>query len=338
MSEKGLKIEWLTKSNAMKAYFEGDRTTAFTGGTLYEIDAIKSIITKYPVSVNFHFVKTENIIKYLYKNHVKTIQSDICVVDPFVLACNKLNYDKYNIAMIHHIDESIAQKSIFGKLFLKRLKQHLKKVDLVIVVSKYWKDYVDELGVKKSQIIYNSYNLDEFRISEEQRNQLKEKLQLDPAKPTIYLGKLGKGKGVEKVMEFINVEKYNLIATGKNDSSSNKYKSVFLSRHEFPILLDVADIVLAMSTMPEGWNRIAHEALLMKTPVIGSGSGGMMELLQNSGQKIVHDLTNLNMAIENGLNHKDELGVIGYSYVKQFDSEYFKREWLDVIDQIKPKL
>lgn len=338
MSKKGIKIEWLTKSNAMKAFFDGETDLQFTGGTLYEIDAIQSIGTKYSISVNLNYEKKENIIKYLLKNHVKSINADVCVVDPYVLACNKLNYSKYNIAIIHHIDERIAHDSFFGKLFFNRLLKNLKKVDLVIVVSKFWKDYVDELGVKKSKIIYNSYNLNDFKFQEKQIIQLKKKLELDKNKPIIYLGKLGKGKGVEEVMKFIDYHKYNLIATGKNESTSKKYKAIYLNKNEFPMLLEIADVVLAMSTMPEGWNRIAHEAMLVKTPVIGSGSGGMRELLENSGQKIIDNFSNLNKEIEGVLENKNKLGDLGFNYVKQFDTEYFQSEWLDLITQIERKL
>ena len=56
------------------------------------------------------------------------------------------------------------------------------------------------------------------------------------------------------------------------------------------MLLSCCDIVISFSEFPEGWNRVAHEALLTKTPVIGSGQGGMNELLNKSGQIICRDI------------------------------------------------
>ena len=99
------------------------------------------------------------------------------------------------------------------------------------------------------------------------------------------------------------------------------------------MLLKISDLVLAMSTMPEGWNRIAHEAMLVKTPVIGSGSGGMNELLTNASQYIVTDFSLLQSKIEDALTNKIKLGRLGFDYVKKHDMEYFKNEWLKTISE-----
>ena len=161
--------------------------------------------------------------------------------------------------------------------------------------------------------------------------ELKQKLNIDPTKPTLYLGKLGEGKGVNKIIEHLDDTKYNLVATGKQQVNSDKYKTVFLSKREYPMLLKISDVVLSMSIMPEGWNRIAHEAMLVKTPVIGSGSGGMKELLESAGQKVVTDFSKLETEIHEVLNNKKDLGILAFNFVKQFDLDYFKSEWTSVI-------
>lgn len=334
MSSNRLKIEWLTKSLAMKAYFDGDRTMQYTGGTLYEIDAIETLSENYDISVNLNYIKTENTLKYYFKRHQKFLNADICVTDPYVLAFNKLDYKRHNIAIIHHIDEGLVKQTKFGKFFLKQLLKNLAKVDLVVVVSKYWKNYLASKGIENIKIIYNSYNLEDFEVEEYKLETLKKKLQLDSEKPTIYLGKLGKGKGVEKVLQYIDVSKYNLIATGKNKSTSDAYRTVFLPKEDFPVLLKLADVVLCMSTMPEGWNRIAHEAMLVKTPVIGSGSGGMKELLNNAGQSVISEFSKLESEIQKVIENKIELGDLAFDYVKQFNSEYFKSEWTSLIRNV----
>lgn len=338
MRKTPVKIEWLTKSPAMQSYIENVQDIQYTGGTLYEIDAIESIKREYSISVNSNYIKKENTIKYFLKKHKRTIQADICVSDPYVLAFNKLDYKKYNIAIIHHIDESLAKSSFLGKLFLNQLLKNLKKVDLVVVVSKFWESYLRTYGIQNIKIIYNSYALLDFTFEDQDAISLKERLKLDPKKPTIYLGKHTQGKGVDEILKHIDCSKFNLIASGKGAAQNDKYQSVFLSKKEFPMLLKIADVVLAMSTMPEGWNRIAHEAMLVKTPVIGSGSGGMRELLENSGQKIVTDFSNLKNEIDNVIENKWELGNLAFDYVKKFDESYFQSEWLGLIKQIEQKI
>ena len=46
------------------------------------------------------------------------------------------------------------------------------------------------------------------------------------------------------------------------------------------MLLQAASVAVTMSKFNEGWCRTAHEAMLCKTPVVGSGMGGMGELLE----------------------------------------------------------
>ena len=338
MVNSEIKIQWLTKSKAMYSYFNNDQDIQYTGGTLYEVDAIKSLQKYYDVSVNKNYIKSENFIKYFYKNHKISIDANICFLDPYVVAFNKIDFSKYNIAIIHHVDESIAEKSFLGKLFLKRLIKNLKKVNEVIVVSQYWKSYLEKRGIKNIHIIYNSYSLSDFELENVEVSILKKRLNLNEHKPVIYLGKFGEGKGVNKILSHIDQSKYNLVTTGKNVPERAGLKSVYLSKKEFPMLLKIADVVLAMSTMPEGWNRIAHEALLVKTPVIGSGTGGMRELLERSGQKIVNDYSSLDQEIETCINNKIQLGNSGYDFVKQFDMNYFESRWLELMSQIEVKI
>ena len=210
----------------------------------------------------------------------------------------------------------------------------MKKVNLVVVVSQYWKSYLESKGIRNIKVIYNSYNLEEYKITDKEVELLKKKLKISSDKPIIYLGKIGEGKGIKGIMQHLDYSKYNLIATGKQRLSSSNFKSCFLSKEEYPVLLKMADVVLAMSTMPEGWNRIAHEAMLVKTPVIGSGSGGMYELLEKGSQSI-STFSNLESEIQRILRNKDKLGNLAFNFVKQFDMEYFKTEWLTLINHVR---
>ena len=92
-----------------------------------------------------------------------------------------------------------------------------------------------------------------------------------------------------------------------------------------------------MSKFKEGWCRTAHEAMLLKTPVIGSGLGGMRELLKGGGQIICKDFKNLKGKVEYLLSHPDtrkKTGEDGYSFAKKFTLEKFEKEWLNLIQEI----
>ena len=59
-----------------------------------------------------------------------------------------------------------------------------------------------------------------------------------------------------------------------------------------------------MSKFKEGWCRTAHEAMLLKTPVIGSRPwAAMKELLDGGKQTVCQDFKNLEKEIEYLLKH-----------------------------------
>jgi len=96
-------------------------------------------------------------------------------------------------------------------------------------------------------------------------------------------------------------------------------------------------MVIAMSKFKEGWCRTAHEAMLLKTPVIGSGLGGMQELLEGGKQIVCKDFKNLKEKAEYLLKHteiKNEIGQNGYYFARKFTSERFESEWLNLINDI----
>ena len=334
MTKDSINIEWLTKSYSMQKYIDEDKSIQLSGGRLYEILAMRVLEDKHNVSINRNYIKNENAFKYFIKNHISSINAEVCILDPYILAYGKFDVSKKNIAIIHHIDEELGKNNILGKLFLKRMISNLKKVDLVVVVSEFWKCYLEKKGIKNIEIIYNSYDLNTFNFTQEQILQFQSKFNFDTNKPLVYLGKIGVGKGVEKALKYIDSSKYNLVVTGKKNQEPNIIVAFFFTEEEFPVFLSKCDVVLAMSTMQEGWNRIAHESLLVKTPVIGSGSGGMGELLTKSGQVIVEDWDSLNSKIQYCIQNKVELGNEGSKYVNQFNLEYFSNRWNEIIKKV----
>ena len=318
MNDSFPSVQWLTKSIQIHEFVKGAKNIQFSGGMLYGIAAIDAIRKNYHISVNLGYIKHESSLKYFFKKH-KNFDADICISDPYILALDKLDYNKFNIAMIHHIDEGIAGHSLLSRVFFKKLYKNLRKVDLVIVVSRFWKSFLENKGIKNIRVIYNAYDPAKYVFDEEEVNVFEERLGLDSNRPTIYIGKNSSGKGIDDVLRFIDCSRYNLIASGKNAPRCDKYRCFYLSDNEFPMLLKISDIVLSMSTMPEGWNRIAHEAMLVKTPVIGSGKGGMGELLKNGKQKVITNLSALEETIQEVLANKQELGDLGFEYVKNLN-------------------
>ncbi|RED47069.1 glycosyltransferase involved in cell wall biosynthesis [Winogradskyella eximia] len=330
-----IKIEWLTKSLAMYNAFVSEKSVAHVrGGRVYELLAIDVLKKNYEVAINKALIKTTNTINYIFQNHKSKINGDICVIDPYLLALGKFNGKKKNIAIVHHIDEDIFNKNLMSKIFYFNLKRNLKKMNAVVVVSEVWKTTLTNIGVNNVKVIYNAFDIKDYEFSYDEKEIFKKKYHLEGIKPVVYIGPNSPGKGISEILEVIDQDKYNLVATGKVDVSNKNVKTFFFSEEEFPLFLACCDVVLCMSTMTEGWNRIAHEALLSKTPVIGSGTGGMLELLENADQIMVKDINELDKHIARSIENTDQYTTAGHKYASKFDLNYFKSSWNALIEEL----
>ena len=110
-----------------------------------------------------------------------------------------------------------------------------------------------------------------------------------------------------------------------------------LNNKEWFTLLRAATISLAMSKFKEGWNKAVHEAMYLRTPVIGSGQGGMRELLTGGKQIICSDFNLLRKNVEYLLNNdkvRIKMGEDGYNYAKNFTFKKFEKDWVNVINSL----
>ena len=75
--------------------------------------------------------------------------------------------------------------------------------------------------------------------------------------------------------------------------------------------------------------------MLCGTPVIGSGRGGMKELLEGGSQIVCENFSDLPRYVESVLQDQ-KLGEHGYQYAhqEQFSLGDFKRDWLDLIRKL----
>ena len=60
----------------------------------------------------------------------------------------------------------------------------------------------------------------------------------------------------------------------------------------------------------------------------------MKELLEKSGQKIINEPGMIKDTLNKVLHQKNSLGAKGYEYVKQFNEDYFRREWSKLIQEL----
>lgn len=303
------------------------------GGNAYRKSLLSLKSDKFDIeSMGILFNKNGNKILQGFKTLSDLLylkgQKDIWIRD--YLSILTLPFDRTlgkNIAIIHHIDSNHLSYPLICKSMDKLYYPNLKNVDLLVVVSKYWKKHFESY-VDNIKIIYNCFNMNDFQFTAEEIAEFKQKYNLLD-KPIIYLGNCQKSKGVvEAYNELKSMDAY-LVTSGQKRVETPAI-NLDLNYGDYLRLLKASSVVVTMSLFKEGWCRTAHEAMLCKTPVVGSGEGGMEELLKEGEQIICRDFGELKNNVEYLLEHS-EVGVNGYKYASQekFSVRYFHNEWLD---------
>lgn len=263
---------------------------------------------------------------------------DIWIRDYFPALMMRTNKTKgKNIVMIHHIDVSglpLISRPVFWVL-TKILYFNLKNADAIITRAEVWRKHFEDRGYKNVYKIYGGFDAEKFDISEQDVSEFKKKAGLE-GKPIIYIGNCQKAKGVIQTYEALKDLDVFLVTTGQKDVQIPA-KHFDLTYQDYLKLLKASDVVVTMSKFKEGWCRTAHEAMMCKVPVVGSGSGGMKELLLGGGQIVCTNFGELNEKVRDLLNDQEKrkaLGEEGHGFVKNFTMERFNQEWAETINKI----
>jgi len=205
----------------------------------------------------------------------------------------------YNMTVIlHHFDQKGSPfytrlleniDYFFLKLFSRKLKIKY------ITVSNYWSNWVKLKFNIDSFIIYNDINADILEIKE--KEYLSKKYCLNKESSWIFLGSNQPKKGGKLVIDYLKKNHNNIfdnklfIQSGFRKESDSKFSVViWIDEEDYFSLIKSCELVIAYSQFEEGWCRVLHEAALLNVPIVGSGSGGMGELL-----KLVNGKSNYNL-------------------------------------------
>lgn len=281
----------------------------------------------------FTYVKPLLIVLNLVLLWFKKAQ-DVWIYDDIVSALVPFWAKGRKMLVIYHIDPSVwpAWQRIVYQALRKYIYWNIRNVDGVITISKYWQDHFLDRGFKNVYKIYCPFVMEDFTLDEEEVLQFKKKFRLGD-KPIIYLGNCQKEKGVMEAYEALKDLDLHLVTSGE-PMVQLPALNLNLSRREYLCLLKASVVALTMSKFKEGWCITAHEAMLLQTPVIGSGLGGMRELLEGGNQVVCEDFRLLREKVEYFLRNPDArnaAGKMGYEYAKNFSLERFENAWVRLI-------
>lgn len=81
---------------------------------------------------------------------------------------------------------------------------------------------------------------------------------------------------------------------------TNHYEVVYFEQFEdYLIQMAISEFTLALTAINEGWNRVAHESILVGTPVIAYAKAGLLDLVNESKSYAAVSVVDVLQAIEN---------------------------------------
>ncbi len=314
------------------------------GGRIYGQkvrDAISGSFEVNTIDVKATYLKKKYIkpLEWFWRLvNVKT-ESDLEIRDDFnTIAVSFFSRSKVKtLALVYHIDFSVfsAPLRVIFYILETLFYAKLKKTDAIVTISQYWQDFFIKKGYNNVHKVYCGFTMEDFTIADQEITDFKSKFALG-LKPIIYIGNCQKAKGVVETYQALKELDVTMVTSGKK-MVDIPATHLDLSYREYLCLLKVSSVVVTMSKFREGWCMTAHEAMLLKTPVIGSGKGGMKELLDGGRQIVCQDFTTLKEEVEHVLKNPaaaETMGQNGFDYARSFTMERFNKEWVGIATKL----
>jgi len=271
----------------------------------------------------FIFLKSLNIVKK-EKINILHCQSFLSGFIGYLLF--KLTGVPY-IVTVQRLEQS--------RSFLRRLVYNNAKV--CIAASNKIKEYFESINCENIAIIPNGIDLKRFENLDKQKN--KTKLGLKNEFVIMTIARLEKVKGIEyliKAVKSLSID-YKLLIIGDGSeraSLENLSKQLGLKKNiqflgqtennKIPEYLSTADCFV-LPSISEGFGIVILEAMAAKVPVIGTKTGGMLDLIENEKTGILVDtkkpeqIKQAIVAIHSKLNFFKQLTEEAFLSLKRFN-------------------
>lgn len=318
-----------------------DLGTNRTGGGHYQALAVEALRKRYEVDVRYVYYPAPTNDAgprraLRFAGMVRALRRDAPPADVYLLDRRTMLLFKRRpgcayIGLNHHhpIHQPVRTP---GRLFVEASARFgFGRVDVLVAVSRFWKAYFERMGVADVRVIYNA--IEARSVSPAECDAFRRAHGLDGSRPVVYLGLGTPEKGAAAAYERLRHRDYQFVTSGPRRPGL-PCLHLDLPYDDYLKLLSVATLSVNMSTLPEGWCRTAHEAMLMGTPVVGSGQGGMKELLHGGGQVVCGDLDALDAVVAGLLRDAEGLAAraaAGQAFAATFTMARFEQAWQDLV-------
>lgn len=286
---------------------------------------------------------------------LKKSDFDVVVLENNVVISWIIKLAKYNKKYIYHF-HNIPRSSA-------RCLEVFENCDEYICVSNFLANEltkndcaIGKIDSNKIKVVYNSIDTNLFKIQDEKKKKITRKKYniKDNDKIILYVGRLSREKGIDKVVDAVKClnENYKLYIVGnllykdgaaKSDpfyqellqnTESIKEKVIFtgyVEQKELPDLYNIADVVVLPSMWDEPAGLTMIECLSCGSKLITTKSGGIPEYVKNNAiilekdSNLVENISsNIHMLIndkDNNSGSYDEFSIKKYleNFIKEID-------------------
>lgn len=270
---------------------------------------------------NVRFVRLDALPKEIYIDNVmKYMERDFDLIHVF-------NRPKWVNILSEKYNDSRFGLSLHNEMFrTNKITSHeaescIQRVDYINTVSKFIANGVTSLypqAESKMRVIYSGVDAHKFKTKWSKegiqvRNKLKHDYDLSNYKVVLFVGRLCEKKGVDVLLEAMNMvmkRKSNvaLMIVGSNwfgENASNKYtqklKEIsqklkgpiiftgFLRPEQVVQHYNLADVFVCPSQWNEPLARVHYEAMAAGLPIITTNRGGNAEVVKGYGNGFIID-------------------------------------------------
>lgn len=195
---------------------------------------------------------------------------------------------KVVMAVIHNYDradyKSLLLRIYSWKFFLLLKLFHPSRF-AIITVAPYWQEHFSKRFSHTNVFLYpNLFD-----------NNYYKQFSALPKKKKIHLGQYSpkNDPAIFNLAERLTTEGYECYFTSLRPEEAlvtPTYSIKYSTFEDYLKEMAESEYTLALTGINEGWNRIAHESLLVNTPIIGYARGGLGNLLFGSGAIVVHNV------------------------------------------------
>jgi len=185
--------------------------------------------------------------------------------------------------------------SVYYKIVFLLMKLHSNF--FLVTIAYYWKSFflnLTKMPLHRIHLLPNLFDFDEYK-----HYQTKDK------QKNIHLGMWStkQDKVIYDLASRLSHRGYYCFFTTPVDivaMGAYGYDIIYCeTQQEFKHRVATSLYTIALTSIPEGWSRVAHESFLLGTPVIGFPNAGLSELIQEGGGFIAENVQEIIEIIEN---------------------------------------